>query len=94
MWKASSRFCLLVLVLALDRLTRLGLRAFRMARNKMPLLQLALKSFMLKVQPALKKKKLCFKVYFKTKNIQTRFHSRTKEKVRIITVTASGPVSN
>lgn len=59
MRKASSRFCLLLLVLALDRSTRSGRRAYRMARKTTPLLQLALKSFTLNVQPALRKTHHC-----------------------------------
>lgn len=54
MWNASSRFCLLLLVLALDKLTTSGLSAQRIAKNTTPLLQLVLKSFTSRVQPALK----------------------------------------
>lgn len=55
MWKASSKFCLFVLVRALVKSTTFGLRAWSIAKNTTPLLQLTLKSFTFRVQPALRR---------------------------------------
>lgn len=74
MRKASSRFCLLLLVLALDRSTRSGRRAYRIARKTTPLLQLALKSFTFNEHPALRETN-----HYITFIIQVILHKNSKK---------------